>query len=114
MATYNHEQVMLTLCFISYLGILEIENNQASSERIYKAIEKALQKSPPVAGKWKIVWGPGRNDGVLTIFDENLMFVVQSVDDPRNYAVVIRGTNPVSLTNWLLQDFAVMSQTRWP
>jgi hypothetical protein len=50
----------------------------------------------------------------LTVFDENLMFVVQSTRDPSHYAVVIRGTNPVSIANWLLQDFAIIVQTPWP
>jgi len=111
---YTREQVMLTLSFISYLGIFEILDDSKTSAQILNQINKALAKTPPVAGNWQVIWGPARYDGFLTIFDENLMFVVQAVHDPSQYAVVIRGTNPVSVTNWLLQDFAVIRQMAWP
>ncbi|WP_394833698.1 lipase family protein [Pendulispora rubella] len=111
---YTREQVMLTLSFISYLGIFEILDDAKTSAQILNQINKALAKTPPVAGNWQVIWGPARYDGFLTIFDENLMFVVQSIHDPSQYAIVIRGTNPVSLTNWVLQDFAVIRQMAWP
>lgn len=111
---YSREQVMLTLAFVSYLGFAEVSSGLAGSERTYKKINEALGVLPPIKDQWQIVWGPAPHRLPLAIFDENLMFVVQGTQDPSQYAIVIRGTNPVSITNWVLQDFSIVRQTRWP
>lgn len=111
---YTNEQVMLTLAFISYLGFYEISDNERASHRISRSINEALKRLRPVAGEWQVVWGPAHFRFPLTVFDDNLMYVVQSTRDPAKYAIVIRGTNPLSVTNWLLEDFSVMFKTPWP
>lgn len=111
---YSREQVMLTLAFVSYLGFAEVSSGIAGSERTYDKIRDALKTLPPIKDDWEIVWGPAHHKLPLAIFDENLMFVVKSTRDPSQYAVVIRGTNPVSITNWVLQDFSIVRRHRWP
>ena len=111
---YSNDQVMLALSFLSYLGFYETTLGVQASERTLNSINKGLRESPCIGGEWEIAWGPAMYRMPLTVFDENLMFVVRSKRDPSRYVVVIRGTNPLSLTNWVLQDFNVILQTDWP
>ena len=59
---------------------------------------------PPANTQWKCVWGPCV-DQIIAI--EALAFVVQN-QQSNEYALVIRGTTPTSLTDW---DFDVDT---WP
>jgi hypothetical protein len=111
---YSDEQVMLSLAFVSYSGFYDPSTGLLGSKRTFESISDALKNVPSLSGEWTIVWGPAHHRLPLTVFDENLMFVVQSTRDPAHFVVVIRGTNPVSVTNWLLQDFAIVVQTPWP
>ena len=43
-----------------------------------------------------------------------MMFVVRNIEDPAKYVIVIRGTNPVSIPNWLLWDFQGKELKEWP
>jgi hypothetical protein len=111
---YSDDQVMLSLAYVSYLGFYDPSTGLLGATHTFESISDALTNVPSLAGQWSIVWGPAHHRLPLTVFDENLMFVVQSKRDPDHYVVVIRGTNPVSVTNWLLQDFAIVVQTPWP
>jgi hypothetical protein len=39
---------------------------------------------------------------------------VQSVDDPTRFVVAVRGTNPISLTDWMRGDLDVAQPAPWP
>lgn len=110
----TREQMMLSLAFISYLGFYETSFSEKGHLRIYESINEGLSTIPPAAGNWRLLWGPASYRAPLTIFDENLMYVVQSTQDHARYAIVVRGTNPISVMNWVLEDFAVFRQTQWP
>src|SRR5690242_18244656 len=110
---YTQDQVMLSLSFLSYLGFYETSYGIQASDRTYRSIAKGL-KDTSCTANWEIAWGPALYRLPLTVFDENLMFVVKSTDPDPRYVIVIRGTNPLSITNWLLQDFSVVTQTPWP
>jgi triacylglycerol lipase len=111
---YSTEQVMLSLSFVSYLGFYETTMGMQTAKRTLDSLKTALKTSPCLKGEWEIVWGPAMYRIPLTLFDENMMFVVQSQSDPSRYVIAIRGTNPVSLTTWIVEDFNVMMQTPWP
>src|SRR5262249_23449329 len=78
--------------------------------KVYQRIHAGLHRFAP---DWRLLWGPATYSPI-TIFDENLMFLVQSKNDPARYALVVRGTNPVSFLNWILEDLAIVGQTPWP
>lgn len=110
---YTPQQEMLVLAFVSYLGFADTAHGEHLAEEIFHSIREGLQDASPVAGEWEILWGPALYRP-LTIFVQNLMFLVRSKSNPARYAIVIRGTNPVSPSNWILEDFAVVGQVRWP
>lgn len=111
---YNQDQVMLSLAFLSYLGFYETSFGVQASDRTFQSIAKGLKTSACLKGEWELAWGPAMYRLPLTVFDENLMFVARNTRERGRYAIVIRGTNPLSITNWLLQDFNVVVQTPWP
>ena len=53
----------------------------------------------------EVVWGPAR---LLSFFDVpySCMFIAKNATT-REYWVVVRGTDPVSLTSWISEDFSV-------
>ena len=61
--------------------------------------------------KQKLVYGPALFALPGVKFDNSLMYVVQNVSDHSQYAVAIRGTNPMSLSNIILWD-AMVDETR--
>lgn len=105
---------MLSLSFISYLGFYETTFGMQTARRTLRSVEHALRESPCLKGEWEIVWGPAMYRIPLTLFDENMMFVVRSRSEPSKHVITIRGTNPVSVMTWLVEDFNVYCQTAWP
>lgn len=113
-AQFTPEQVMLTLAVVSYLGGTALDHPDAE-HHIQTLLEVKLSMLPPLReGGWRLVWGPAVPRLPLTVFSENLMFVVQSANDPAHYAVVIRGASSGSLASWFFEDFTILSQVPWP
>lgn len=111
---YSHNQKMLSLAYISYFGFDLIGSDTENAQHIEGDINKALKSWPAVKKQWQLVWGPGVFAFDGAIFDDNLMYVVRNIQDPTQYVVAIRGTNPVSLSDWLVEDFDVISMVKWP
>jgi hypothetical protein len=113
MSMFREEQVMLTLAFAAYARFFTL-NTSHSDQLIQKDIEKELSTRAPLNGNWQLVWGPATQHVPFTLFSDSLMYIARSTVNPWHYAVVVRGTNPISLTSWLLEDFAVRRQVAWP
>lgn len=112
--SYTNEQLMLVFSYIAYYGIgLETSNPQIAN-KISSDIDLALKTWTPVKDQWSLVWGPGLFAFKGDRFDDNLMYVVQSKLEPSKYVIAIRGTNPVSLRDWLIEDFDVTPMHSWP
>lgn len=114
MANFNKNQVMLALCYISYYGYALTGDDSKNAQRIAKLIDSALQEWKPVAGNWQRVWGPAVFALPATKFDDSLVYVVQNVHNSHEYAVVVRGTNPVSIPDWIIWDFQAKDLKLWP
>jgi hypothetical protein len=102
---------MLSLALLSYRGFWNpgSENRQ----RIALAISEGLQQLEPLKGDWNLVWGPGTYRYLGSVFDSSMMYVVQHAKREGCYAIVVRGTNPVALFDWLLGDFLSHRQVPW-
>ncbi|MEJ2669428.1 MAG: hypothetical protein P8077_03960 [Gammaproteobacteria bacterium] len=77
-------------------------------------IKRGLETWEPIANRWELVWGPAVYRFPLAIFDDNLMFVVKDKTTPDTYAIVLRGTNPVAVSDWLFEDLKVRQLIPWP
>ena len=111
--TYGDRQTMVCLSFLSYLGFAEVSAGRAGDRHVARQLDQALRELPGLGGEWEIAWGPASHRFPLTIFAQNLVFVARRKDGSE-LALVIRGTNPVSPANWLVEDFSVMRRAPWP
>ncbi len=93
------EQVTLALSFLAY-------------EESAEAIEANLKSLEPVIGRYSIVWGPAFHYSLLKKTD-GMTYIVQDLNHPNEYFVSIRGTTPLTISEWLFQDFWVGSLISW-
>jgi hypothetical protein len=81
---------------------------------VRRALLDGLATLAPVAGEWNLVWGPATTRDRGDLFDSAAMYVVRSRPEPARHVVVIRGTNPISISDWLWGDFWVWKTAPWP
>ena len=111
MTAYSQSQIMLSLSLLSYRGFWNPgRENHAPMAR---AIATGLEELEPLAGDWRLVWGPGTYRYLGSVFDSSMMYVVQHTREPGRHAIVVRGTNPLALMDWLLGDFLHHRQVPW-
>ncbi len=110
--TFTIEQQMLALSLVSYRGFADMATSFIGRATVRESIERGLEDWPPLHD-WELVWGPAIHQTPLTLFDDDVVFVAKHRADPR-YAIVIRGTNPVDLLDWVLGDFQVGNLLGWP
>src|SRR6266436_74360 len=103
-------QEMLTLAAITYRGINLVLPEALKRAHLRRAMDACMTTFSAVKGKWKIVWGPASFSAVSPGLDDALMYVAQSAND---LAIAIRGTNPISLTDWVFGDFMFTHQVPW-
>lgn len=109
----KNEQELLSLAIASYYGLWIphlAEAGRAPSEGIIAA---ALATVEPLGGRWKLAWGPVSLRSTFGLLDDVLAFVARHRGDPERYAVVLRGTNPLSLTDWIFGDGWVRFDEEW-
>lgn len=106
-------QVMLTLAMLSYRACHDLRPGQLKSARLRNAVKSGLEELPPTAGRFELVWGPSAYRAPLTVFDEDVMYVVKHRDLPR-YVIAVRGTNPVSVIDWVFGDLWTGLDVGWP
>src|SRR5262249_37844873 len=61
-------------------------------------------------------WGPATFRARTSLIDDAMMYVAKREDSssgPARYAIAIRGTNPISLFDWVFGDFWVSLETNW-
>ena len=106
-------QVMLTLAMLSYRAYADLKPGQLKLARLRNAIKSGLEELPTTAGRFDLVWGPSAYRAPFTVFDENVMYVVKHRDLPR-FVIAVRGTNPVSVIDWLFGDLWAGLDITWP
>lgn len=107
----------LGLSFLSYLGYDLVGSQASIDEQIGQCLEEALPLPDGEAlwgSGWRLAWGP--RVGRLPDADEtdNLLYAIErSAGGAPELAVVIRGTNPVAVLDWLEEDFEIAEAVRW-
>jgi len=114
MKTFNRNQIMLALSYMAYYGFTMDESERRNAETIQQFFNEALDNWSPLNGQWQLAWGPAVFSLPGTIYDDALMYVVQNTLDPSQYVIAIRGTNPISIPNWIIWDFQAKELKAWP
>ncbi len=112
--TFTPEQVMLTLTGLAYRGFHDLLPGEPHEVIVRRAVQEGLDTLAPVRGDWELVWGPVTSRVPLGVFDSNAMYVVRSRQARHRYVVALRGTNPISSSDWLFGDFLVGTTVGWP
>jgi Lipase (class 3) len=102
---------MLVLAGLTYRGFADLASGVMHEGAVRGAVSSGLASLP--REKWELVWGPaaGRADD---LFDSNAMYVVRNGGNPEGYVVAVRGTNPLSLSDWLVGDLIIGTTVTWP
>ena len=104
---------MLAMAAISYRGFNLIGPASFKLVRLRQALDESFGRFPSVKDKWKVVWGPAACGLSVFGLDDVVVYVAEAVGDPSNLAVVIRGTNPVSLADWIFGDLMFEQMVPW-
>lgn len=112
----------LCMAYLAYSGeslIASSSGSQNVEKKILTLINKAMLKIPVlyqpynIDPDWKVVWGPAIYKFPNAILQDNMMFVAQQITQPSNYVVAIRGTNGLSVLDWVEEDFEVWDKVDW-
>ena len=113
--TFTPEQVMLTLAGLAYRGFHDLLPGEPHAVVVRRAVQGGLDTLAPVRGEWELVWGPVTSRLPLgVVFDSNAMYVVRNRQARHRYVVALRGTHPISSSDWLFGDLLVRRTVRWP
>jgi Lipase (class 3) len=109
--TLYEERIMLSLALAAYRGFHLVSSDPRQLKReLRDGLDSySLLKQEQIA--W--VWGPATFRFIGSLFDDASAFLVQRSREPARYALVIRGTNPVALRDWLFFDLLAARQERW-
>jgi hypothetical protein len=107
------DQAMLALAMLSYRAFHELKPGELRLARLRRSILNGLEDVNPIANRFDLVWGPAAYRAPLTVFDQNVMYIVKERTRPR-YVVVVRGTNPLSVVDWVFGDLWAGVDIAWP
>ena len=102
MSVFSLAQIMLSLSLLSYRGFWNPSTEK--QQAMVATLEHGLEALEPLRGDWKLIWGPGSYRYLGSAFDSSMMYVVQHTREEARYAIVVRGTNPVDVFDWLLGE----------
>lgn len=105
-------QQMATLAFLAYLG----GDLEGSAETVEQTLVPCMRTALLENGRvnhWSLVWGPAVYKFSIAILDDNMMYVVRDNENPAHLAIVVRGTNPKAILDWLAEDFDVDPEVTW-
>src|SRR5262245_59118963 len=99
-------RIMLTHAATTYRGYA---SNALAAVDLRRSMRKLLDTLSPVKGQWQLIWGPAAYRTSLSAFDDAAMYVARHRERSQ-IVVAVRGTNPVSLFDWIFGDFLVLRQ----
>lgn len=101
------ERLTVELSFLAYAGFWMTDRKEAED-----AVAEILGRLMP---RQKIVWGPVAHQPEKILVPgptDALLFICQDLETGV-YTIVLRGTNPVSIVEWAVQDFQVTDCVSW-
>lgn len=111
----NEKKAMLVLSAVSYCGY-----NLALAQPLHSAVARNtingfLLDLSSECGEWHVIWGPASFRSISPCFDDVCMYVAEGEAKPgeRVLAIIIRGTNPISVYDWLFGDLLVKTTVAW-
>jgi hypothetical protein len=104
---------MLTLAAIAYRGINLVYPEPFKNRRLRELMDDCMSRFSAVKDKWRIVWGPASFSASSPGLDDSLIYAAEGMGPTPSLAIAIRGTNPMSVTDWLLGDLMVTHQVPW-
>jgi hypothetical protein len=107
-APWTADQVMFTLAYLAYDG-----ESSTDPHFVMKQLLHDLATVAPLQQQWELVWGPALYKLPIGLLDDNMWYVVRNVATGE-YAIGIRGTNADAILDWIVEDFWITSQVRWP
>ena len=110
----EQQKIALTFSYMAYLGFGDAGSDRQNAHHILSEIKCAIASWPGMDDDWDVVWGPAVFALPGTVFDDAFLFLVRQKSDPNQYYLAIRGTNPVSIPNWIIWDFQAKQQKAWP
>lgn len=111
----DKEKEMGQLSLAAYLGVLDSGRtdeplDSGLQEKLHSDMQDHLKKIG--LENHEISWGPAIIYGLVGNFPAAYMFITK-VKNENEYTVVIRGTNPISLYSWIVEDLSVTRQVEW-
>jgi hypothetical protein len=110
---FSDEQIMLCLSGLAYRGFQDAGRTPLHAANVSAAIERGFSSMAPLQGRFELAWGPALYRGPLSLFDDKLVYVARDLQHMSRYVVAIRGTNPISIWDWLFGDLWAARQTAW-
>jgi hypothetical protein len=108
--------VTLTLAGLTYRGFyFRRVWDEVHDLAVRRALQDGLRDDDVHAaiGEWRLVWGPATRQ-IAEDFDASAMYVVRNATRPSQLVVAVRGTNPLSFTDWIAGDLDVATLVPWP
>jgi hypothetical protein len=107
----DHVRTMLTLAGLTYRGFYLGRVPGVKAALLEKVVHDGLEAW---ADSWKLAWGPTTSHMLGDRYDSSAMFAVHARSDPSRWVIAVRGTNPISIQDWLFGDFDVSRTVAWP
>jgi hypothetical protein len=107
----DHAREMLMLAGLTYRGFFVGRIPGAKAALLDATLRSGLAS---YARSWTPEWGPATSHLVEDQYDSSAMFAVSATGDPTHWVIAVRGTNPISFTDWLFGDFDVSRTVAWP
>jgi triacylglycerol lipase len=107
------EKITLALSFLAYEG--------GEKEISKQQMNQTLEKYARWIGSYKTVWGPAYHKNRPPVLHDRkreqkvdaMTYIVQDSTNPDDFYIVIRGTTPGTLSEWVFQDFWVGAMVPW-
>ncbi len=102
------------MTYLSYLAYADFFNTDHKATE--NSVKTVVQKfSDELDIEKELPWGPVAIESKFyNIFSNALIYMVENCNNEhKEYTVVIRGTNPVSLSTWIFQNFDVGDMVAW-
>jgi hypothetical protein len=109
----DDDKVMLCLAALTYRGFGSVLPQSLPHTKLPELIAAGLAELSPLEKRWKLAWGPATYRAATSLFDDAMMFVAHD-EEANRFAIAVRGTNPVSVFDWLFGDLWVCEQVPWP